>query len=365
MVHHKKTPLWTWVLPILGLVFFAGATFAGFDETFAGSTLGLVLAVHLVPLLVAAVFSAVYHAEEAAHQTGEPIGTLILTIAVTVIELALIISLLLTGKASATLVRDTVYAVVMIITTGLVGLCIVTGGLKFREQIFEVTAAKIYLVVLIVLSSLTLILPNYTSTVSGPEYSNGQIAFVSLATLAVYGVYLYSQTVLYRGYFIGSGDESASANASSAKLIKAILLLVLALAAVILLAKLFSAVVTYAVGAVGAPLTVVGVIVALIVLTPESIAAVKAARDDNLQKSLNLALGSSIATIGLTVPAMSVANAVLGKHMVLGLESRDVTLMATTLAASILTFGTGRTNVLFGFVHLVLFAVFIFLVFVP
>jgi Ca2+:H+ antiporter len=365
MVHYKKTPAWTWVLPLAGLVFFAGATFAGFDASFASTTLGLVLAAVLIPLLVGAVFAAVYHAEEAAHQTGEPFGTLILTIAVTIIELALIISLLLTGKASPTLVRDTVYAVIMIITTGLVGLCIVTGGLKFREQVFDVTAAKIYLVVLIVLASLTLILPNYTSTVPGPEYSNGQIAFVSFVTLLLYGVYLYSQTVLYRGYFIGSGDESASADASSAKLFKAILLLVLALAAVIVLAKLFSAVVTFAVAAVGAPITAVGVIIALIVLTPESIAAVKAARDDNLQKSLNLALGSSIATIGLTIPAMAVANAIFGKHMVLGLEARDVTLVVTTLAASILTFGTGRTNVLFGFVHLVLFAVFIFLVFVP
>lgn len=365
MVHHKKTPAWTWVLPLVGLVFFAGATYAGFDESFASTTVGLVLAALLIPLLVAAVFAAVYHAEEAAHQTGEPFGTLILTIAVTIIELALIISLLLTGKASPTLVRDTVYAVIMIITTGLVGLCIVTGGLKFREQVFDVTAAKIYLVVLIVLASLTLILPNYTSTIPGPEYSNGQIAFVSFVTLLLYGVYLYSQTVLYRGYFMGSGDESASAEASSAKLLKAILLLVLALAAVILLAKLFSAVVTFAVAAAGAPITAVGVIIAAIVLTPESIAAVKAARGDNLQKSLNLALGSSIATIGLTVPAMAVANAILDKHMVLGLEARDVTLVVTTLAASMLTFGTGRTNVLFGFVHLVLFAVFMFLVFVP
>ena len=146
---------------------------------------------------------------------------------------------------------------------------------------------------------------------------------------------------------------------------RAILFLVLALAAVILLAKLFSAVVSFAVAAVGAPLPVVGVIIALIVLTPESIAAVKAAKDDNLQKSLNLALGSSIATIGLTVPAMAIANAVLDKHMLLGLEARDVTLLATALAASILTFGTGKTNVLFGFIHLVLFAVFMFLVFVP
>jgi Ca2+:H+ antiporter len=365
VVHHKKTPLWTWILPIAGLAFFAGATFAGFDENFAASASGILIAVILVPMLVSAVFAAVYHAEEAAHQTGEPFGTLILTIAVTIIELALIISLLLSGKANATLVRDTVYAVIMIITTGLVGLCIITGGMRFREQTFDVTAAKIYLVVLIVLASLTLILPNYTATVAGPEYSKSQVAFVSLATLLLYGVFLYSQTVLYRGYFISSGDDGASSIASLGKLAKAILFLVLALAAVILLAKLFSAVVSFAVAAVGAPLPVVGVIIALIVLTPESIAAVKAAKDDNLQKSLNLALGSSIATIGLTVPAMAIANAVLDKHMFLGLEARDVTLLATALAASILTFGTGKTNVLFGFIHLVLFAVFMFLVFVP
>lgn len=365
MVHHETPPAWTWLAPLAGMGFFAATLFAGFDESFAASSLGIAIAVALVPLLVAAVFAAVYHAEDAAHQTGEPFGTLILTIAVTIIELALIVSLLLSGKAAPTLVRDTVYAVMMIITTGLVGLCITLGGLRFREQSFDVTAAKIYLVALLVIASLTLIMPNYTSSMPGPVYSNGQILFVSLATIALYGVFLYSQTVMYRGYFVSSGDEGASKGASPGKLVRAILLLVLALAAVIVLAKQFSPVISHVVAAAGAPFAVVGVIIAAIVLTPESIAAVRAAREDNLQKSINLALGSSIATIGLTVPAMAVAYAILDQPMTLGLEPRDVTLLVTTLAASILTFGTGKTNVLFGFVHLVLFGMFLLLVFVP
>jgi Ca2+:H+ antiporter len=167
MVHSARTPVWSWALPIAGLLLFAGATIAEFGENFASDPLGLAIAIALVPLLIGAVFAAVYHAEEVAHVTGEPVGTLVLTIAVTVIELALIVSLMLTGKAAPTLVRDTVFSVVMIITTGLVGLCIVVGGLRYREQKFDVTSAKIYLAMLIVLTTLSIILPNYTSSAPG------------------------------------------------------------------------------------------------------------------------------------------------------------------------------------------------------
>jgi Ca2+:H+ antiporter len=321
--------------------------------------------VALILFLVGSVFAAVYHAEDVAHITGEPVGTLVLTLAVTIIELALIISLMLTGKATPTLVRDTVFAVVMIVTTGLAGLCILLGGLKYREQTFDVTSAKIYLAMLIVLTTLTVILPNYTSSAPGGLYSQGQLAFVSVATIALYLVFLFTQTVLHRDYFAGERSERETAEPGESRLALAALLLCVALVAVVLLAKLVAVVINVGVAAVGAPPGVSGIIIALIVLTPESIAAVAAARRDDLQKSLNLALGSSLATIGLTIPAIAAANIFLEKPLILGLEARDLTLVLMTLGASILTFGTGRTNVLFGFLHLVIFGTFLFLAFVP
>ena len=244
-------------------------------------------------MLCGAVFAAVYHAEIIAHRTGEPYGTLVLTIAVTVIEVALIISVMLSGDGNPTLARDTVYAVVMIICTGLVGLRILIGGLHHGEQGFRVTGASAYL---------TLVLPNYTSTIPGPVYSASQLAFVSTVTLALYGVFLYIQTVRHRDHFIElrSGEKVGEMDhlPSDRDVSFSFILLLLALTGVILLAKKFAAVVEAGTSAIGAPEAVVGVIVALLILLPEGLAAVQAARQDELQKSLNLALGSSLATIG-------------------------------------------------------------------
>ncbi|MBA2126532.1 ionic transporter y4hA [Hyphomicrobium methylovorum] len=364
MVHSAKTPLWSWALPILGILLFGATTVIGFGEDFASRPESIALAVLAIPLLIGAVFAAVYHAEEIAHATGEPFGTLVLTIAVTVIELALILSLMATGKASPTLVRDTVFAVVMIIVCGLVGLCIVVGGLRYRQQRFDVTSAKIYLAVLIVLVTLTTILPNYTHAAPEGLYSFGQLAFISVSILALYGVFLYTQTVLHRDYFTGDFNSDASPP-TGGKFFKSLILLCLALTTVVVLAKLFAILANVGVASIGAPPGVTGVLIALIVLTPEAISAVRAASRDDLQKSVNLALGSSLATISLTVPAIAFVNIFQQVPLVLGLEPRDVTLLAMTLAASILTFGTGRTNVLFGFLHLVMFGTFMFLAFVP
>ena len=369
MTHSARFPVWTWAFPVLGLLFFVVATATGYGDDFATHTLGIVETIMLVPLLIGVVFAAVYHAEEVAHIMGEPLGTLVLTIAVTVIELALIVSLMISGKATPTLVRETVFAVVMIVTTGLVGLCIVVGGIRYRQQRFDVTSAKIYLAMLIVLTTLTLILPNYTITAPGNLYSESQLIFVSIVTIALYMVFLYTQTVLHRGYFVGDYIEekegASSPKSQQGKLALASLLLCVALAAVVLLAKLFAVVIDFGVSKSHAPASISGVIIALIVLTPESISAVKSARRDELQKSINLALGSSLATIGLTIPAIAAANLFIHKPLVLGLDMDDVVLLVMALATSMLTFGTGRTNVLFGFLHLVIFGTFLFLSFVP
>ncbi len=244
MQHPTTTPTWTWITPLAGIAFFATGTAIGFGADFPSSATGIAIAILLAPLLLGAVFAAVYHAEDAAHQTGEPFGTLILTISVTVIELALILSVMLAGQSHPELVRDTVYAVIMIVTTGLVGACLLLGGLRYREQSFDLTSAKIYLAVLLVLASLTLILPNYTQTIPGPTYSISQLAFVSAATIALYLVFLYTQTILHRNYFTGERTEALGAGEGARrKLLTAIALLVLALAAIILLAKKFAIVV--------------------------------------------------------------------------------------------------------------------------
>jgi Ca2+:H+ antiporter len=326
-----------------------------------------VFAVGLLFILFGTVFAAVHHAEMIAERIGEPYGTLLLTLAVTIIEVALIATIMLGEKAVPTLARDTVFAVVMIVCNGLVGICILAGGLRYREQDVQVTGSSLYLSVLFVLATITLIMPNYTLTTPGPIYSTVQLGFVSVVTVLLYGVFLYTQTILHRGYFIGKGyaPDGAESGVSDRMLGLSIVLLLVSLLAVVLLAKKFSLVVDVTTALIGAPAAFAGVLVALLILLPESVAAVAAARKNDLQKSINLALGSSLATIGLTIPAVAVAAYALDKQLVLGLNAQESVLLVLTFMVSMLTFGTGRTNILFGLVHLVVFAVFVFLVFVP
>jgi Ca2+:H+ antiporter len=357
-------PRSAWVFPVLAALFFAVATAAGVG--FTRTPAGLVFAVVLLVILFGTVFAAVHHAEVIAHRVGEPFGTLLLTLSVTVIEVAMIETMLLSGTASPALARDTVFAVVMIVCNGLVGVCILTGGLRFREQEFQVTGANLYLSVLVVLATITLIMPNYTIATPGPVYSPPQLAFVSVVTIVLYAVFLYIQTVRHRDYFIqDAGDNGHAATVSAKALALSVVLLLLSLVSVVLLAKKFSDVVDAGAALIGAPPAFAGVMVALLILMPEGVAAVAAAERNDLQKSLNLALGSSLATIGLTVPAVAAVNIGLAKPLLLGLEGRDTVLLVTTIVLSMLTFGTGRTNILFGFVHVLMFAVFVFLVLAP
>jgi len=266
-----------------------------------------------------------------------------------------------------TLARDTVFAVVMIVCNGLVGLCILAGGLRYREQDIQVSGSSLYLSVLSVLATITLIMPNYTLTTPGPVFSTGQLGFVSAVTILLYGVFLYTQTVRHRDYFVAETDGAAhdGPQASNRTIVLSAALLLVSLLAVVLLAKKFSQVVDAGAALIGAPPAFAGILVALLILMPEGLAAIVAARRNDLQKSINLALGSSLATIGLTIPAVAVAAYELDKQLVLGLSAQDMVLLALTLLLSLLTLGSGRTNILFGLVHLVVFAVFIFLVFVP
>jgi Ca2+:H+ antiporter len=365
MSAHGPMPRSAWIFPALAVSFFAADTALG--VSFTPSVAGLTFAAVLLAILFGTVFAAVYHAEVIAERIGEPYGTLLLTLAVTIIEVALIATIMLGEKGVPTLARDTVFAVVMIVCNGLVGICILAGGLRYREQDVQVTGSSLFLSVLIVLATITLILPNYTLTTPGPIYSAAQLGFVSVVTVILYGVFLYTQTIRHRDYFISeaAGVADDGTHTSNRALVLSIVLLLVSLLAVVLLAKKFSLVVDFATASIGAPPALAGVLVALLILLPESVAAIAAARKNDLQKSINLALGSSLATIGLTIPAVVVAAYALDKQLVLGLNAQEMVLLVLTFVLSMLTFGTGRTNILFGLVHVVVFAVFLFLVLVP
>ncbi|RXF73781.1 calcium:proton antiporter [Hansschlegelia zhihuaiae] len=367
--HAARLPISSWAFPVAGLGFFAVITALGLGKSFSGSAADVAVAVILMPILFGAVFAAVHHAEVIAHRTGEPIGTLVLTMAVTVMEVAVIGSALIGDEGNPALARDTIFAVVMIVVNGLVGFCILTGGLRHREQNFRVTGANAYLAVLIPLAALSLVLPNHTSGAPGGAYSVSQLAYVAAATLAIYAAFLYTQTVRNREYFsvVIEGDEEADrAHVPSERdTAVSLALLVLSLAAVILLSKAFTGAVEFGLSRAGAPDAVAGVIVAMLILLPEFTAAIRAARADKIQKSINLSLGSACATIGLTIPAVAVISILFGARLELGLQAKDTVLLLVTVAVALLTFGTGRTNILYGLIHLVLFATYGFLLFAP
>jgi Ca2+:H+ antiporter len=365
MSAHGPMPKSAWIFPALAVSLFAGVTATGYGFTL--SPFGLVFAAVLLVILFGTVFAAVHHAEVIAHRIGEPFGTLLLTLSVTIIEVAMIETIMLGEKEVPALARDTVFAVVMIVCNGLVGVCIFIGGLRYREQDFQVTGANVYLSMLCMLATITLVLPNYTLSTPGPVYSAAQLVFVSVVTILLYGVFLYTQTIRHRDYFVGGAADDANdgARSSGRMLGRSVALLLVSLLAVVLLAKKFSLVVDAAIVLVGAPPALAGVLVALLILLPEGVAAVAAARSNDLQKSINLALGSSLATIGLTIPAVAVVAQLLDKQLLLGLNAQEMVLLLLTFILSMLTFGTGRTNILFGLIHMVVFAVFLFMVFVP
>ena len=361
MGHESKMPAWTWLVPGLALVLLLVALAVG---------VGTWLAVLCGAALVAAVLVAVHHAEVVAHRVGEPLGTLVLALAVTAIETALILSMMMAGGAEmAVLPRDAIYAAVMIICNGVVGLCILLGGLAHREQTFRVEGAGAGLAALIVMATLTLVLPAFTTTTPGGTYSNSQLAFVALTSVALWGSFIFIQTVRHRDYFIPATDvanpDVHAEPPTTQQAWASFGLLLGSLVSVVGLAKMLSPTIEQAVEAADSPRAVVGIVIAGLVLLPETWAAVRAARADRLQTSMNLAVGSALACIGLTVPVVVIASIVLGLPLVLGLDPKDMAMLAVTFLVSAVTLGTGRTYVMQGAVHLVLFAAFLFLAFVP
>ncbi len=354
-------PLWTLAGPAIGWLLLAG------QQLDLGKGYVLVLAVGLILCVLA----AVHHAEVVAHRVGEPYGTLILAGAITVIEVALIVSLMVAGGAgTAELARDTVFATVMIILNGIIGACLLVGGTRFGEQSFGLKGVSASLATLAAIVVLALVLPNYTTTIPGPIYSPSQLGFVAVVSLLLYGAFVFVQAVRHRDYFIpvegndDGGESHAPVPTNKVTGISALLLLA-CLGAVVLLAKATSPSVEAAVAGIGAPKALVGVIIAAIVLMPEGLASLRAARANRLQTSLNLALGSALATIGLTIPAVAMVSIANGWTLMLGIDGKSTVLLLLTLFVATLSLGTGRTTVLQGAIHLVIFAVYLFTTVIP
>ncbi|WP_197982897.1 calcium:proton antiporter [Sphingomonas sp. CFBP 13728] len=351
-------PIWTLIAPGLGLL----AVLVGLAKM---GTLGTAAA---VIVLIGSVLAAVHHAEVIAHKVGEPFGTLVLAIAVTVIEVSLIVSLMLSNAGDATtLARDTVFAAIMIILNFIIGICLLAGAVRHHEQRFTLKGMTAALGVLAAMAVLSLVLPNYTSSTQGPTYASSQLIFVAVVSLILYGTFVLVQTVRHRDYFLPSTDDKDdhAAPPSGRATGIAFAALLVALVSVVLLAKTLSPTIEAAVLGAGLPLTVVGVVIAALVLAPESLAAYKSARRNRLQTSLNLALGSALATIGLTIPSVAIVSLVLDLPLALGIDAKSMTLLALSLFVATLSLGTGRTTVLQGVVHLVIFAAYLFTTVVP
>jgi len=353
----NRIPLYAIVLPALGLL----------TWFLVGKTESALLAIVLAVVLLGNVISAVHHAEVIALRIGEPFGTLVLALAVTVIEVGMIVVLMVGGEPNPALMRDSIHAVVMLVLHGLAGLCIVVCALYHREPEFHVAGANAFLAVLIPMAVLVLVMPNYVASAPGPFYSNLQLIFVSVVCLLLYGAFLFVQTGWHRAYFqpVGDDDTVPLERPAPRIVVASFGLLLVALVSVVLLAKSLTPALGAALAVVQAPVAVIGIVIAAIVLLPESVAAVRAAARNRLQSSLNLALGSGVASIGLTVPAVAVVSRVIDQPLELGISSSNSVLLALGVLIAVITYGTGRTNVLAGVVHLVLLAAYLFLTFVP
>jgi Ca2+:H+ antiporter len=333
-----------------------------------GRDLGALLVVDAVALILA-VLAAVHHAEMVAHRVGEPFGTLILAVAVTVIEVGLIVMIMSSGgPGSASLARDTVFAAFIIVCNGVVGLCLLVGGVRHLVVEFRVEGVTAALATLTALATLALVLPTFTTSSPGPSFSAAQLTFAGVISLILYGVFVFTQTVRHRDYFLpvdGDAQEDHALAPSNRKALLSLGLLLVCLVAVVGLAKTAAPAIERAVHSIGAPPSAVGVVIALLVLLPETGAAVRAAARNRIQTSFNLAFGSALASIGLTVPSIAVATIWLPDKLILGLGPTELVLFALTVVVTTLTVAPGRATLMQGTVHLAIFGSFLFLAVTP
>ncbi|NDK55557.1 calcium:proton antiporter [Pontibacter fetidus] len=357
----KSLLQWTVIIPILAWVLY----FSGL--IYDSSIFQLIASI----LLVFSVMSAVHYSEIIAEKVGEPYGTIILAISITVIEVSIIISLMITeGKEAASLARDTVYSATMLILNGIVGLCLLIGSIKHYEQNFSKPSVTIALVSLVTIVGFTLVFPTFTESVSGSYYSNPQLIFASAACLVIYGFFLFAQTKRHRDYFLSAtededDDTAAPMPISNRVFFMSLVFLILCLGIVVLLAKTLSPTIESIITNYHLPKTLVGVIIASIILLPEGIAAIIAARNNRLQTSINLSLGSALASIGLTIPSVAIVCIIYDFKIILGLDIKSIILLGLSVFTVMLSLSSGKTNIVYGVVLLVNLFAFIFLMIYP
>ena len=356
------TPAWGLLIPLIAV----GILFVVMGNELSGFGLTLVSIA-----LISAVLMAVHHAEVIALRVGEPFGTLVLALAVTIIEVSLIVTLMLSGgEAISALARDTVFATVMIVCNGVVGLCLLLGAWRHRVLVFRVDGTTPTLSVLATLATLTLVLPKFTSSTSGPTLTNTQLIFTGIVALILYAVFVFVLTIRHRENFLPPDhhdleEQEGHPRPSVLASIMSLTFLLVSLIAVVGLAKTLAPAIEAGVNAISAPLAVVGIAIAILVLLPETLSAVRAALRNRMQISFNLALGSALATIGLTIPAVAITSLVLNLPLELGLPYKEISLLGLTLMISVMTLSRNNATVLQGTVHLVLFIVFLFLSIFP
>ena len=356
------TPAWGLLIPLIAV----GILFVVMGNELSGFGLTLVAIA-----LISAVLMAVHHAEVIALRVGEPFGTLVLALAVTIIEVSLIVTLMLSGgEAISALARDTVFATVMIVCNGVVGLCLLLGAWRHRVLVFRVDGTTPTLSVLATLATLTLVLPKFTSSTSGPTLTNTQLIFTGVVALILYAVFVFVLTIRHRENFLPPDHHDLEAEEGHPRpsvlaSIMSLTFLLVSLVAVVGLAKTLAPAIEAGVNAISAPLAVVGIAIAILVLLPETLSAVRAALRNRMQISFNLALGSALATIGLTIPAVAITSLVLNLPLELGLPYKEISLLGLTMMISVMTLSRNNATVLQGTVHLVLFIVFLFLSIFP
>jgi Ca2+:H+ antiporter len=325
----------------------------------------------LLLIILFSVFAVVRHAESLAQMLREPLGTLVLTMAVTGIEVMIIVATMSTGKGSPTLARDAMFAVIMIVLNGMVGLTLLIGALKYHEQNYNLQGANAFLAVILPLTVIGLVLPNYTHSSAEQTFSPVQAGFLSLISIVLYGIFLAIQMGRHRAYFRNTQLTVEAKKAKRRRLIVHevysvpyhLVLLLAYMGPLVILSQQIAVPIDFTIGVLGAPVALAGLLVAMLVLSPESLGAVRAALDNDLQRSVNILLGSALATIGLTIPAVLTFGILAGKPIILGLEAADVTLLSLTLVLSTMTFSSSRTNVLLGAVHLLVFFAYLLLIF--
>jgi Ca2+:H+ antiporter len=356
-----------------------GIATAGLFFTFGGSWLGDLsnpgwasfMFAWLFAVMLWSSFAVVRHADGLAVRLGEPFGTLILTLAVISIEVVMISAVMLTGAENPALARDTMFAVLMIVLNGILGITLLLGGLKHHEQEYNLRGASAYLGVIIPLAAMCIVMPRFTTSTPDSSASPLLSVFLIVMSVGLYGIFLTLQSARHSTYFKqparDDGEDVAVHDEHGGLEVFGVgyhaVMLVLTMLPIVLLSKNMAKVVDHGSAALGAPTAVSGFLVAVLVLSPEAMAAVKAALANQLQRTMNIALGSALATIGLTIPAVLVIGMFTGKTVELGLENVELVLLVVTLAVSMVNFGGGRTNIMQGAVHLLLFVAYIVLIF--